>query len=182
MGGLELCCLVATNLFAACPFPLSLDRHSHADALRRRWRSVGECPPELLISDPYGQVAFEAKATRDGEAIATPMVCSWRLRPGFFVQDDLMSDGTGPITITFTAMSLSPYEVITEGLKPWARCLLPLAPSDSTRSLVLYVERLSRSGRLTRTRWPSNMRSTWCEASAKPKLQPPLCPQLLRPR
>lgn len=83
-----------------------------ADALRRRWRSEGHCPPELLISDPYGQIAYVATGTRNGEAIATPQVCSWRLRPGFFVQDDLMSDGTGPITVTFTAMSLSPYEVV----------------------------------------------------------------------
>ena len=79
-------------------------------ALRRRWASDGSCPTELLVSDPYGQVAFRGPRHSDMTPRLTHQTCSWRLRPGLFLKDGFMSDMTGPITLTFTAFSLSPYE------------------------------------------------------------------------
>ena len=79
-------------------------------ALRRRWSSHGQCPTELLVTDPYGQISFRGPKHEDGRPRLTQQVCSWRLRPGLFLRDGYLSDMTGPITISFSAFSLTPYE------------------------------------------------------------------------
>lgn len=96
---------------------LSGDKPGDGLAQRRRWRSVERCPYELLITDNYGQIAFEmGTASGRGTAISRPLECSWRVRPGFYLEDSYFRDMAGPVTIDFLELTLGP----DESLEIWA--------------------------------------------------------------
>lgn len=79
--------------------------------LRRGWRSRGACPERLTITDNAGQISYADRPSERGTAVARERTCTWRLRPGFFLGDGgYIVDVQGPITLTFTQLSLSPYE------------------------------------------------------------------------
>ena len=136
-------------------FDLFNNRQHEGDGygLRRRWQSKGKCPPELIITDSWGQIGYVASSRR-GNAFVEPRVCSWRLRPGLFLRDGYVRDSSGPITLTFTALSLSPYERI----EVWA-------PDASAVRSTPTVERLKACDAIRDERFASSAAETAFEVA-----------------
>lgn len=109
---------------------------------RRGWRSVGNCPEELTITDSWGQVSYTQAAAARGGAIAEERTCSWRLRPSLLTSLEEGSEGyildmRAPITLTFTAFSLSPYEK----LEVWAPAAADIGSVQNIQTLDAYQAR-----------------------------------------
>ena len=118
-----------------------VDQHHAGDgnSNRRRWSTVGPCAPELVVTDVAGQIVYEAADTRGGVPIAVPRECSWRVRPGYYIDGEgstsFIKDMSGPITLTMTAFALSPYESV----EVWSPDAQELQSTETVRKLDTYA-------------------------------------------
>lgn len=70
--------------------------------LWRNWESQGNCPPELLIRDPWGTISWEA----DYGAHVSSTECSWVVQPGMFRKDGYIRLSSAPVVLSFKTLSL----------------------------------------------------------------------------
>ena len=70
--------------------------------LWRTWESQGNCPPELLIRDPWGTISWEA----DYGAHVSSTECSWVVQPGMFRKDGYIRLSSAPVVLSFKTLSL----------------------------------------------------------------------------
>ena len=70
--------------------------------LWRTWESQGNCPPELLIRDPWGTISWEA--TYGAHVGSTE--CSWVVQPGMFRKDGYIRLSSAPVVLSFKTLSL----------------------------------------------------------------------------
>ena len=68
----------------------------------RNWESQGNCPPELLIRDPWGTISWEA----DYGAHVSSTECSWVVQPGMFRKDGYIRLSKAPVVLSFKTLSL----------------------------------------------------------------------------
>ena len=69
--------------------------------LWRLWESYGPCPRELLITDPWGGIAWQARDAR-----IQPIECSWVVRPGMYRNRGYMKVSQAPVTLMFRTFDL----------------------------------------------------------------------------
>ena len=80
--------------------PRTVDQDGYG--LWRNWESQGNCPPELLIRDPWGTIAWEA--TYGAHVKSTE--CSWVVQPGMFRKDGYIRLSRAPVVLSFRTLSL----------------------------------------------------------------------------
>ena len=98
--------------------------------LWRTWESQGNCPPELLIRDPWGTISWEA----DYGAHVSSTECSWVVQPGMFRKDGYIRLSSAPVVLSFKTLSLLTnieYLDVYDGAHTGRAAALPLARSSA---------------------------------------------------
>lgn len=76
----------------------------------RQWSTSGDCPRNLTITDPWGEIVWDAGADTQ---VLQARECSWLILPGIYRDSDqYFKYIDAPVTLTFTRLRLSPLEVL----------------------------------------------------------------------